>query len=186
MSDKTKIAGIQTILGVEVDGIAGPETQAAWDELMYGDSFHVEYETYASSFADPADIEAFEKCKAEGNTDEYCFDYGDNGIGCWGASTVEGSGPACALPPEYMEQKWGSVDAAKHKKVRVIRTDPVLNLKHQVVCTLKDRMPCVENCANEARIDLNPDAAAALKLEPPFIEPVVWFWVSEENEKGIV
>ncbi len=184
MSDKTKIASIQAILGVEVDGIAGPETQAAWDELMYGDSFAVEYNTYASSFADPADIEAFEKCKAEGNSDDYCFQFGDNGIGCWGDSTAEGTGPSCALPPEYMEVKWGSVEAAKNKKVRVIRKDPVLNMKHQVVCVLKDRMPHIENLANEARIDLNPDAAAALKLEPPFIEPVFWFWVNEEKEEA--
>ena len=58
-----KIKAIQGILGVEQDGIWGSESQAALDELIYDskNQFLVEHETWASSFADPADIEAFEK-----------------------------------------------------------------------------------------------------------------------------
>jgi hypothetical protein len=181
--DEAKIKAIQGILGVEQDGIWGPESQAALDDLIYGSGFTVEYETYASSFADPADVEAFLDCKAKGHSDDYCFQFGDNGWGCWSDDTTEGSGPSCALPPEYMEEKWGSVSAAKHKKVRVIRKEPVMNMKKQVVCVLKDRMPHLENLANEARIDLNPDACKALGLEPPVMEPVTWYWLPEENQK---
>ena len=82
--DTWKIKAIQTILGVEADGIWGPKSQAALDELVSGESIEVEHETYASSFADPADVEAFEKCKADGHSDDYCFQFGDNGIGCYG------------------------------------------------------------------------------------------------------
>jgi hypothetical protein len=184
MSDKSKIREIQVILEVTPDGIWGPESQAALDELIYDskNQFLVEHETWASSFADPADIEAFEKCKAQGHSDDYCFQYGDNGIGCYGQSTVEGTGPSCALPPEYTEAKWGSVEAGKNKLVRVILDDGTL--KHQVMCVLKDRMPHIENLASEARIDLNPDAVRALGLEPPIMERVKWWWANEENQKG--
>jgi hypothetical protein len=65
--------------------------------------------------------------------------------------------------------------------VRVIRGDDV---KRQVVCVLKDRMPHIENLANEARIDLNPDACEALGFEPPMIEKVKWFWMDEIGQKG--
>jgi hypothetical protein len=51
----------------------------------------------ASSFADPADIKAFRRCKAAGHTDQYCFSKGDNGIGAWGGDTTSDF-PLCALP----------------------------------------------------------------------------------------
>jgi hypothetical protein len=125
----------------------------------------------ASSFADPKDIAAYKKAKAKGMSDEDAFKTGDNGIGCWGSSTVEGTGPSCALPPDYMKSKWGSINAAKHKKVLVQKNERV------VVCTLKDRMPWVKNLHNAARIDLNPDAVAALGLKPPIMTSVEWSWV---------
>jgi hypothetical protein len=125
----------------------------------------------ASSFADPKDIAAFARCKARGKSDEECFKVGDNGIGCWGDSTAQGTGPSCALPPDYMISKWGSIKAAKHKKVLVEKNGK------SVVCVLKDRMPWVKNLANAARIDLNPDAVAALGLKPPIMTSVEWSWV---------
>jgi hypothetical protein len=176
--DTFKIKAIQSILGVEADGIWGPESQAALDALVSTESSsrkEIEHQTYASSFADPADVKAFDECKAKGGTDEECFAYGDNGIGCYGDSTKEGSGPSCALPPEYSEARWGTVANAKHKEVGVMHLDPPYR---NVICLLKDRMPHLENLANEARIDLNPDACKALGLTPPMMEPVVWWWVA--------
>jgi len=174
-TDTQQIKAIQGLLGVTVDGVWGPKSQAALDQLSKGKPADVQYNnTYASSFADPSDIDAFYKCKATGKTDEECFAYGDNGIGCWGDSTVQGTGPCCALPPEYMEEKWGSVANAKHKKVKVIRGNkPELD----VLCTLKDRMPHLENLANEARIDLNYDACEELDWQPPIMEKVIWWWI---------
>jgi hypothetical protein len=125
----------------------------------------------ASSFADPKDIAAFEKCKAKGKSDEECLKVGDNGIGCWGSSTVQGTGPSCALPPDYMQNKWGSIKAAKHKKVLVKKGE------RSVVCVLKDRMPWVKNLHNAARIDLNPDACEALGIKIPAMTSVEWSWI---------
>ena len=172
--DDTQIALIQGILGVTADGIWGKKSQAALDKIVKGGEHNgdIEHETYASSFADPADIDAFYKCKADGHSG-----YGDNGVGCFGDSTVEGTGPSCALPPEYMEARWGSVKAAKHKRVKVVLQE---KRNKSVVCVLKDRMPHVENLANEARIDLNPDACKALGLEPPIMVPCVWWWTEEQ------
>jgi len=42
------------------------------------------HKVIASSFADPADVRAFKRCKAQGKTDQECFRVGDNGVGCWG------------------------------------------------------------------------------------------------------
>src|SRR4029077_18273445 len=123
LNDQEQIKGIQGFLGVTTDGVWGPKSQAALDALTSGGvpvpDKELEHKTYASSFADPADVAAFNECKARGNSDIYCFQLGDNGIGCWGDSTVEGTGPSCALPPEYMSARWGTKSAAKHKKVRV-------------------------------------------------------------------
>ena len=116
---------------------------------------------------------AFNKCKAQGKSDQECFKVGDNGIGCWGDSTVQGTGPSCALPPETMTARWGSKSEAKHKKV-VVQLEAT---GAEVVCVLKDQMPSLKNLANEAHIDLNPDACAALDLEPPIMEKVAWWWM---------
>jgi hypothetical protein len=173
--DEDQIAAIQIILGVTADGAWGPKSQAALDKLTTPeDDFaaEIEHDTYASSFADPDDVAAFNRCKDAGGSDNECFKVGDNGIGCWGDSTVVGTGPSCAMPPEYMEARWGSKNAAKNKRVKVRRK---INGK-TTVCVLKDVMPSVANLANKARIDLNPDACYALGLEPPIMEPVLWTW----------
>jgi hypothetical protein len=175
-SDEAKIKRIQRILGVTADGIWGPESQGALDALIAPETVpevDEQHRTYASSFADPADIEAFEDCKAQGKSDNECFEVGDNGVGCWGDSTVKGTGPACALPPEYMEEKWGSVANAKNKKVKVLRPDTNV----QILTTLKDRMPHVENLHNKAHIDINYDACKLLGWEPPIMEKVIWWWI---------
>jgi hypothetical protein len=174
VDDKCKISAIQAILGVTTDGVWGPKTQAALDAVIgegAPDSSGVKHATYASSFADPADVEAFNKCKAQGKSDDECFKVGDNGIGCWNQSTIEGTGPSCALPPEYMEARWGTVAAAKNKPVTVVNQQG-----EKVKCILKDRMPHVDNLANQARIDLNPDACEALGFTPPVMEQVTWWW----------
>lgn len=130
----------------------------------------------ASSFADPADIKAFKACKEKGHDDNYCYAFGDNGIGCWSDSVVEGTGPSCAVPPEYMIGKFGSVDAAKHKLIEVHANDK------SVTCVLKDRMPHIRHIKNHARIDLNPDAVRLLGLEPPIMIDATWEWLDDKSE----
>ena len=125
----------------------------------------------ASSFADPADIEAFKKCKAEGKTDEECFKVGDNGIGAFGFDTA-GHLPICALPPEDWQTKWGSRKAAAGKPVIVRHKDK------SVVCLLGDTMPHRRHITNGCGIDLNPAACKALGLTPPVKAPVTWDWAT--------
>ncbi len=130
----------------------------------------IEHHVKASSFADPRDVLAFRKCKAKGLSDKICFRVGDNGIGCWGDDTSQGSGPSCALPPEKMIERWGSTTAAKHRPVHVSADGKA------VVCVLKDVMPHEANIRNGAGIDLNPDACAALGLTPPVMTAAAWKW----------
>lgn len=126
------------------------------------------HEVKASSFADPADVAAFRRCKARGGSDKHCFALGDNGIGYWGDDTTQGSGPSCALPPERMVEEWGSVSMAHNQEVNVWYGDTV------VTCLVKDTMPHEEYITNGAGIDLNPDACAALGLTPPVMADVIW------------
>lgn len=79
------------------------------------------------------------------------FNYGDNGLGSTNLSTVAGTGPAVALP-----HPWES------RKVRVL-----FNGK-SIACEVRDTAP-------HGVIDLNPDACAALGLEPPVLEHDVTF-----------
>jgi hypothetical protein len=124
----------------------------------------VKHQAIASSFADEADLAAFKRCKVRGGSDNYCFNFGDNGIGCWGDSTVAGTGPCCALTKATMVSKWGSMKGAKHKPVRVQKGEK------QVTCILKDVLGVA------GRIDLNPDACEALGISIPAHTPVVWWW----------
>jgi hypothetical protein len=167
----TKIEQIQEILGVAIDNRWGPKSQAALDAAIAASRMPVAepdgwHEGKASSFADPADIRAFERCKRQGKSDQECFKVGDNGIGKWGDSTVQGTGPSCALPPEDWE-RWVT---PRGLKVIVECGD------RAVECLLKDTMPRKANNGNGAIIDLNPDAAKALGLKPPFMVPVKWRW----------
>ena len=76
---------IQRELNAQPDGIWGPKSQAALNRVLRrGEGFTA----LASSFADPADVAAFRKCKRTGKTDQQCFRVGDNGIGQFGAITA--------------------------------------------------------------------------------------------------
>lgn len=169
MTKIQKIKSIQKTLEVKADGAWGPISQGAFDLLIHGaseDGFA--NRAVASSFADAADVAAFKKCKREGHTDDYCFKYGDNGVGKWGDETSEGSGASVALPPETMEETWGSEDDAHNKSVKIDWNGKVITAK------VKDTMPHRKNITNGAGIDLNPDALSALGLVPPVLVHVTW------------
>jgi hypothetical protein len=171
--NESTIKAIQAILfpnnPEEVDGIWGNRSQAALDAIIHPQTPGV-HRGLASSFADPADVRAFRRCKAQGKSDAECFRVGDNGIGCWGDDCSEGSGQSCALPPDDMIEKFGSVAAAKHAKVKVTANNQM------TVCILKDRMPWKKNITNKAIIDLNPDAVHLLELTPPIKVAATWEW----------
>ena len=157
-----KLQEIQAILGVEADGFWGPKSQAALNkQLGQGEGFS----STASSFADPADLMAFKKCKATGKTDLQCFKVGDNGVGQFGKITAQLRTPMVAVHAADMKVRWGSVNAAAHRPVTV-------TVKGKTVqATVEDRIEV------KGRIDLNPAAAKALGLTPPFLVPCVWKWV---------
>lgn len=158
----TKIKQIQAILGVVPDGIWGPKSQTALNrEIGNTAGFSVT----ASSFADPADITAFKKCKATGKTDKQCFVVGDNGIGQFGKITAQEHTPMVAIHADVMIAKWGSINGAAHRAV-------IVKFKGKsIIATVEDRMSA------KGRIDLNPAAARLLRLKPPFLVPVTWGWV---------
>src|SRR6516162_5583553 len=158
----SKLQEIQAILGVNADGRWGPKSQAALNkELGQGEGFS----STASSFADPADVVAFQKCKATGKTDAQCFKVGDNGIGQFGKITAQEHTPMVAVHADDMKVRWGSVNAAAHRPVTVTVKEK------NVQATVEDRVGV------KGRIDLNPAAAKALGLTPPFLVPCVWEWV---------
>ncbi len=161
------IVKIQEILGVTPDGLWGPKSQAALNALITGIPLDW-HDVKASSFADPADVRAFKRCKANGGSDQECFKVGDNAIGAWGDSTAEGSGPCVALPVEDWES-FGKT-GARFKKVEVKYSDKT------VTAQLKDTMPHKANIKNGAGIDLNPDTCRALGLEPPILVKASWRW----------
>lgn len=163
----TKIESIQKILDVTPDGIWGSKTQAALDAVLAPPAG--ERRVKASSFADPADISAFRRCKAAGKSDQECFKVGDNGLGKWGDDTTEGSGPSCALPPD----DWQHLPTPRRARVLVKANG------RSVVCELRDTMPKKANIKNGAGIDLNPDACAALGLRPPIMADATWQWVRQ-------
>lgn len=116
----------------------------------------------ASSFADPADVRAFQRCKRTGKTDKQCFKVGDNGIGQFGAVTAQEDTPMVALHHDDMVRLWGSEKAAAHQKVKVTVG------KKSVVAAVEDRM------SSRGRIDLNPACAKVLGLKPPFLVACEW------------
>ena len=126
---------------------------------------------YATSFADPADVRAFQRCKAAGMSDQQAFKYGDNGIGKWGDDTTANR-PMCALPPEDWEPLGRQARGA-----RVI----VQANGREVVCELRDTMPRKRNIKNGAIIDLNPAACEALGLKPPMRVRAGWLWAKVPN-----
>lgn len=171
----------QKLLGVADDGKFGKLTLGAFtalgeasDNSVWPPDVQLDgsiHKVKASSFADPADIRAFKAAKERGASDQQAFRVGDNGVGVFGDSVVEGTGASCALPPEDMIEKWGSIAAAKHKPVEVTANNKT------IVAVLKDRMPHKKNITNGAGIDLNPDACRELGFEPPIMVSATWRWV---------
>jgi peptidoglycan hydrolase-like protein with peptidoglycan-binding domain len=157
------LANIQKILGVEDDGRWGKISQAALNNLLH-ETFPW-FEATASSFADPADVVAFDHCKATGKSDQACFRVGDNGVGQFGKITAQERDPMVAIHRDDMVAKWGSVNAAAHRQVRVqVGTKTIY-------ASVEDRLGVT------GRIDLNPACAKELGLKPPFLVKCTWSWV---------
>lgn len=129
-------------------------------------------DVFASSFADLDDVRRFKAAKAKGMSDKQAFAVGDNGVGCWGDVTAQDHTPMCALPPDDMIAKFGSIVKARRKEV-VVRCRKT---GREVVCILADRMPYRKNIKNGCGIDLNPAALVCLGLTPPVKHPVQWEW----------
>jgi len=125
----------------------------------------------ASTFADPADVDAYRTAIAERKTRQEALELGDDGIGCWQDDTTSATDPMCALPPEDWQTKWGLGQAARGAKVSVTYKGQT------VVGELRDTMPNRAHIANGAGIDLNPGFCAAFGLKPGFLLPgFQWEW----------
>lgn len=171
---------VQAILGTAQDGIPGQKDETALNALKAAARQNLVMSSapgqlsrpssvnhvMASSFADPADVARFRRCKADGGSDQNCFKVGDNGIGKWGDDTTADT-PMVALPPEDWQQ-FGA--QARGKRVLVTANN------RQVVAELRDTMPHRANIRNGAGIDLNPAACKALGLTPPIMAKATWSW----------
>lgn len=168
----TPIESIQQILGVNADGAWGPLSQAAFDRLIHGEPELApgEHKVKATSFADPADIAAYRRAIARGASEQEALAIGDNGVGCWGDDMTSAQ-PYCALPPEDIIEKFGSMAAGKHAPVSVTANG------RNIICRLGDRMPARAHITNGAGIDLSPAAVSELGLRPPVSIDATWSWV---------
>lgn len=124
----------------------------------------------ASDFASMEDVRRYNAAIAKGKTQQEAFAVGDNGVGLWGDKTSQMDRPACALPPDDMIAKFGSINASKEAKVLVTVRG------RSVVCELDDRMPWKRNIKNGAGIDLNPAAISKLGLKSPIMVEAEWEW----------
>lgn len=129
----------------------------------------------ASSFADPADLRAYRRCKAEGKTDAQCRAVGDNGVGFTGVFCATEERRLCAVPREDWKERWKSASAATGRGV-VVRANG-----RTIIATIGDTMPARKYIKHGVVIDLNPGAAAALGLRPPFIVDAEWHWIDDED-----
>lgn len=177
---------VQRLLLVKDDGILGPKSNAAYEALKIaqgewgkdlppksgesGSSTETGVKGLASSFADPADVAAFKKCKAQGKTDQQCFSVGDNGLGYTGLDTTQTDIPYVAVQPDYMISKWGSASGAAGKRVLLTINGVTKE------CVVGDRMPWIKNTHNGAVIDLAPGAQKLFNLKPPFMVKAEWIW----------
>ena len=180
MANDSSLTGVRAdhvgLIGLKQDGVWGSKSQKALNALLKngdssgGNGGNGPFKAKASSFADPADVVAFNKCKAKGKTDGECFAVGDNGIGKFGADTTSSTRPMVAIHPTDATARWGSMHGAAHRKVRVT----VIESGKSVVATVEDQL------GKAGRIDLNPGAAKKLGLSIP-IDPkttdVLWEWV---------
>lgn len=124
----------------------------------------------ASSFADPADVRAFKKCKDQGKSDQECFKVGDNGIGFTGLPCWRDDVPYVALPREIWLNRFGNKASASGAKVLIRFRGVVFQAQ------LGDTMPSLKNIKNGAGIDLNPGCAKIMGIKPPFMVEVEWAW----------
>lgn len=154
---------IQALLGVVVDGRWGSQSQNKLNKLRAWSGDHWVF-CQASSFADPADLASFKKCKTTGKTDVQCFAVGDNGIGQFGDITAQTHTPYVAVHKSFMIARWGSVLASAHRKVELL-----INGKSHVVI-VGDRISA------PGRIDLNPAAYLLWNLKAPLKIDAQWRW----------
>lgn len=151
----------------ELDNWFGPKSEAAYQSFlrhMNGSTVHI---CTASTFADPADVAAFRKCKATGKSDKECFNVGDNGIGFWGADTTTEEVAMCALHVDHLKERFGD----SWKKDANQRLVMVTIKGQEEECILADI------CGARDRIDLNPGAAKRFGLKPPALVDAQWEWV---------
>ena len=111
----------------------------------------------ATSFADVADLLAFNRARRSGHTEDEALEVGDNGCGVSGLSTVKGTGPCVAL-------------SRNTQGFRLYRTVRVFYGERFVDCDVRDVSP-------RGVIDLNPDACSELGLTPPVDVMVDWIWL---------
>ncbi len=119
-----------------------------------------------TSFATYQDLVGYIKCLQDGNSSEFCYRKGDNGVGASGKTTAQIRVPMVAIPTSEMKAKWGSTSAAWGKKVKV-------TLKGKsAICEVADIGP-------KGVCDLNPAALIALGLpqDMELSEQGSWEWV---------
>lgn len=157
------LASLQKVLGVEETGLWNVLSQEALNKVL--DETPKWFHCDASSFADPADVRAFDNCKTTGKSDLACFAIGDNGIGQFGKITAQDHTPMIAVNKETMIARWGGVLASAHRPVEVEING------HVFKATVEDRISA------PGRIDLNPACAKVAGLQPPFVAFCNWRWL---------
>jgi len=129
--------------------------------------------TIATSFADPADIERYLAAKAAGKTEQEALDVGDNGIGCWGDNTKQGSGARSSLPAHVIIARWGYMKNGRGRLIRVFLGEKWIDT------ILSDEGPGPKEEAEGHGLDLNFDAWAALGITVPAEQQVQWDWTED-------
>lgn len=129
--------------------------------------------TIATSFADPADIVDYNRAIAAGKTVAQALAVGDNGIGCWGDNTKQGSGARSSLPAHVITARWGSMHNGKNRLIRVFFSDKWIDT------ILSDVGPGPSEEHEGHGLDLNYDAWAAFGLIPPCSHTVQWNWTED-------
>lgn len=133
----------------------------------------------ATSFASLKDLAGFKKAKAEGMSDSQAFNHGDNGIGCWNDLTAQTHTAMCALHPDDMIAMYGSIEAARHRRILVVHKPN----NRSAECIVGDRLPWERNTVNGASIDLNPAALDALEL--PYDDEYIVSWGEIERAQEL-
>lgn len=155
---------IQHGLCVLVDGLWGPKSQAALNALTTEDGKEW-IVCQASSFADPADLRAFKRCKATGKSDVKCFAVGDNGVGESGVITSQEHTPYVAIHDTFLVSRWGSRHAAWLREVEVVANGVGF------VAKVGDRISA------KGRIDLNPACLLLIRKPAPLKTAAKWRWI---------